>query len=264
MGNTMKFFNKAAVAAFAVTAMLSAAPASAQTITSISDLLNKVRSDAAATKAENQKRESEFRAKAGEQTALLKAARGELAALERQARQVQTTFDSNQGKIDGLTEELKAAQGDFGEVFGLARAKAGEFKATLDNSMITAQYPARTEVLGRVSESKALPSTDELNAIWQSMLGEIQAQRQVATFDAPVANEKDGASQSVTRVGPFAVFTADGRRFLEYKAGEKPGDIRLVALAKPAPKPLLSAAGKVAKAGAGELVYAPLLSLIHI
>lgn len=258
MGNTMKFFNKAAVAAFAATAMLSAAPASAQTITSISDLLNKVRSDAAATKAENQKREAEFRAKAGEQSALLKAARGELAALERQARQVQTTFDSNQGKIDGLTEELKAAQGDFGEVFGLARAKAGEFKATLDNSMITAQYPARTEVLGRVSESKALPSTDELNAIWQSMLGEIQAQRQVATFDAPVANEKDGASQSVTRVGPFAVFTADGRRFLEYKAGEKPSDIRLVALAKPAPKPLLSAASKVAKADAGELVYAPL------
>lgn len=257
MGKTMNFFTKTAVAAVAATAMLSAAPASAQ-ISSIGDLLNKVRADAAATRAENQKREAEFRAKAGEQAALLASARAELAALERQARQVQTTFDRNQGTIDNLTDELKAAQGDFGEVFGLARAKAGEFKATLDSSLITAQYPARTQVLGRVSESKALPSTDDLNAIWQSMLSEIKAQRQVATFDAPVANENDGASQSVTRVGPFAVFTADGRRFLEYKSAESPTDIRLVGLAKPAPKPLRTAAGKVANAGSGDLVYAPL------
>lgn len=257
MSKTMKFFTKTTVAAFAATAMLSAAPASAQ-ITSISDLLNKVRTESASTKAENQKREADFRAARNEQSQRLAAARGELAALEAQARRVQTTFDANQGRIDGLTEELKAAQGDFGEVFGLARAKAGEFKATLDSSLITAEYPNRTEVLGRVSNSKALPSTDDLNAIWQSMLGEIQAQRQVSTFDAPVANQNDGASQSVTRVGPFAVFTADGDTFLEYKAAENPGDITLRALPKAPPGPVVSAAKSVANASAGDTVYAPL------
>ena len=257
MGNTMKLFTKTTVAALAASVMLSAMPAGAQ-ITSISDLLNKVRTDSAATKAENTKREAEFRAKRNEQAKLLSDARRELAGLEAQARRVQTTFDANQRTIDGLTEELKAAQGDFGEVFGLARAKAGEFKATLDNSLITAEYPTRTEVLGRVSESKALPSTDDLNAIWQSMLGEIQAQRQVKTFDAPVANEGDGASQSVTRVGPFAVFTADGRRFLEYKPAQEAGDITLVGLPKPPSKPIVSAASAVANADSGELVYAPL------
>ncbi len=257
MGKTMKFFTKSAIAAFAATAMLTAAPASAQ-ISSISDLLNKVRSDAAATRAENQQREAEFRAKRNEQAALLAAARGELASLERRARQVQSTFDSNQVRIDALSEELKAAQGDFGEVFGLARAKAGEFKAMLDNSLITAEYPGRTEVLGRVSESKALPSTDDLNAIWQSMLNEIQAQRQVSTFEAPVANQSDGASQSVTRVGPFAVFTANGSQFLEYKPPSSPDDIALVSLPKPPSKPIVSAAKAVANADAGELVYAPI------
>lgn len=257
MGNTMKLFKKSAIAAIAATAMLSAAPASAQ-ITSISDLLNKVRSDAAATKAENQQREAEFRAKRNEQASLLASARSELAALERRARQVQSTFDANQVRIDGLDEELKDAQGEFRDVFGLARAKAGEFKATLDSSLITAEYPGRTEVLGRVSNSKALPSTEDLNAIWQSMLNEIQAQRQVSTFDAPVANKNDGAPQSVTRVGPFAVFTADGNQFLEYKAPSGPEDITLVSLPKPPSKPIQSAAKNVASAGAGELVYAPL------
>ena len=257
MSKTMKFFTNTTLAAVVATAMLSAAPASAQ-ITSISDLLSKVRSEAATTKAENQKREAEFRAKRNEQRSLLTSAQSELAGLEAKARRVQSTFDGNQRTIDGLTGELKAAQGDFGEVFGLARAKAGEFKATLDSSMITAQYPTRTEVLGRVSESKALPSTDDLNAIWQSMLTEIQAQRQVATFDAPVANQNDGAKQSVTRVGPFAIFTADGNNFLEYKQAEKPGDISLVLLPKAPPGPVVSAAKSVAGASAGDVVYAPL------
>lgn len=257
MGKTMKIFTKTAIAAFAATAMLSAAPASAQ-VTSISDLLNKVRSDAAATKAENQRREAEFRAKRNQQASLLASARGELAALERRAREVQSTFDANQRRIDVLSEELKAAQGDFGEVFGLARAKAGEFKATLDSSMITAEYPGRTEVLGRVAESKALPSTDDLNAIWQSMLNEIQAQREVSTFDAAVANQNDGASQSVTRVGPFAVFSADGSQFLEYKPPAEPGGIALVSLPKPPPGPVVAAAKNVAGASAGDLVYAPI------
>ncbi len=257
MGKTMKFFTKTAIAAFAATAMLTAAPAGAQ-ITSITDLLAKVRQDAESTKAENLRREAEFRAKANEQTQILAAARKELAALESRARQVQNTFDSNQVRIDRLSEELKIAQGDFGEVFGLARSKAGEFKATLDNSLITAEYPSRTAVLGRVAESKALPSTDDLNAIWQSMLNEIQAQRQVSTFEAAVANEGDGAKQAVTRVGPFAVFTADGSRFLEYKPAAEAGDITLVALPKPPSKPIVSAAKAVAKAKPGELVYAPI------
>ena len=85
----------------------------------------------------------------------------------------------------------------------------------MDSSLITAQYPKRTEVLGTVSESKALPDSDQLNAIWQSMLQEIKAQRQVATFSAPVANVDDGAMQSVTRVGPFSIFTAENADFLQ-------------------------------------------------
>jgi len=167
MSNKMKLFTKTTAAFVGAAVMLSATPASAQ-INSISDLLNKVRTDSAKTEAENRDREAKFRQRRNEQSSLLSSARGELAQLERKATSVQSSFDANGRTISRLEGELKAAQGDFGEVFGLARSKAGEFKAILDSSLITAEYPKRTEVLGTVAESKALPDSDQLNAIWQT------------------------------------------------------------------------------------------------
>ena len=253
----MKIFSKVTVAALSAAVLFTAMPASAQ-ITSVSALLDKVRQDAAKVDQENRQREQAFRERANQQEALLGQARGELARLEGQARQVEQSFAANRAEIDRLEGELRAAQGDFGEVFGLARSKAGEFKALLDNSLITSQFPNRTEILGRVAESKALPSADDLNAVWQTMIQEIKAQRQVATYDAPVANVNDGATQKVTRVGPFAVFTADKAEFLNYTApsGESDAKILLARLPKQPAAPIAAAAKKVTK-GSG-VVYAPI------
>lgn len=257
MSNKMKIFTKTTAAFIGAAVLLSAAPASAQ-INSISDLLNQVRSDSAKTDAENREREAKFRERRNQQAGLLSQARGELAQLERKAASVQSTFDANGNTISRLEGELRAAQGDFGEVFGLARSKAGEFKAILDSSLITSQYPARTQVLGTVAESKALPDSDQLNAIWQTMLQEIKAQRQVATFTAPVANVDDGAEQSVTRVGPFSIFTEKSADFLQYTPPS--GDEANVLLAKLPRQPggAISAAASDVANSSGGIVYAPI------
>jgi len=254
----MTFMKKLTAAAIGSAVFLSAAPMASAQISSVQDVLNKIRQDASKTEAENREREQRFRSRQGEQERLLREARAELSQLEGQAARVQRTFDANDARISTLTEQLKAAQGDFGEVFGLARSKAGEFKALLDNSLITAQYPTRTQVLGRVSESKALPNTDELNAIWQTMLEEIKAQRQVATFNAPVANIDDGAELSVTRVGPFAAFTSSGADFLGYKAVSDSNPIALSKLPKQPGGAINAAASDVNSASDGSLVYAPI------
>ncbi|WP_409433452.1 MotA/TolQ/ExbB proton channel family protein [Litorimonas sp. RW-G-Af-16] len=258
MSKTMKYFTNLTTAVIASAVMFSAVPASAQ-ISSVSDLLNKVRQDAAKTEAENREREARFRARANEQSALLNQARGELQQLERRAANVESSFAANRRTIDQLEGELRSAQGDFGEVFGLARSKAGEFKALLDSSLITAQYPTRSEVLGRVAESKALPSAEDLNAIWQTMLQEVKAQRQVATFEAPVANVNDGASQSVTRVGPFSVFTADSADFLGYTppSDQNDSNILLAKLPKQPGGQISAAAKKVTNTNSG-IVFAPI------
>ena len=257
MSNTMKFFKNATAALFGTAVMLSAMPASAQ-ISSIGSLLDQVRSDSAKTEQENRDREAKFRERRDTQSSQLSSAQSELSTLERKARSVQGSFDSNQRTVDRLEGELRAAQGDFGEVFGLARSKAGEFKAILDSSLITAQYPTRGEVLGRVAESKALPSSDDLNAIWQTMLQEIKAQRQVATFDAPVANVKDGEAQSVTRVGPFSIFTAGSADFLQYNAPAGDSAAPLLALLPKQPGGAISSAAKNVANGGGGVIYAPI------
>jgi biopolymer transport protein ExbB len=256
MSKTMNIFKKTAVIALGATVMLGG-PAQAQ-ISSVNDLLQKVRADAAKTASDNAAREREFKSNRDAQASKLNAARSELNALERQARSVQSTFDANQSKVTALEGELKAAQGDFGEVFGLARSKAGEFKATLDSSLITAQYPTRTNVLGLVAESKALPNTDQLNAIWKSMLSEIKYQRQVATFSTAVNNMDDNNEIDVTRIGPFAVFTKNGAQFLEYAAPKEEGILALTTLPRQPGGAVSKAASAVANAGAGELVFGPI------
>ena len=245
------------IAAFTMSAaILMSSPASGQ-IASIDALLQQVRSDSAKTQQENAKREAEFKARRDTQSSKLSSARAELAGLERQARSVQSTFDANERRVSALEGQLASAQGEFREVFGLARSKAGEFKATLDSSLISAQYPTRTNVLGRVAESKALPNTDELNTIWKSMLDEIKYQRQVATFTAGVNNLNDGAEVEVTRVGAFSVFTKSGADFLEYAAPKKEGVLALTTLPRQPGGVVSKAANAVVNAGAGHVVFAP-------
>ena len=251
----MKNFKK--TAAFVMgSAMMISAPAGAQ-INSVNDLLQKVRNDAAQQQQVNAQREAEFKARRDQQASLLRQARAELATLERQARNVQSTFDGNERRVSALKSQLKSEQGEFGEVFGLARSQAGQFKATLENSLINAQYPNRTKVLGVIAESEALPSTDQLNAIWHTMLTEMKAQRKVDTFEAPIANLNEGAPASVTRVGPFSIFTTDSAEFLEYKPTDKEGELPLTFLRKQPGGAVSSAASAVAGAGADSLVFGP-------
>jgi len=234
-----------------------AVPAGAQ-INSIDELLGKVRQDARTTKAENDRRVAEFSARRDQQADRLRTARAELNRLEAQVRRVERQFEANEGTIAQLDGELNSALGEFRDVFGLARQSAGEFKATLDSSLVSAQYPTRTEVLGKIANSKALPSSSELDAIWKTMLGEIAAQRQVVKFEANVGNSDDPAvPMELTRVGAFNVFTNDGGDFLEFKNTREPDVLPLTYLNKQPGGAISKAAKAVLGAGADDLVFGP-------
>ena len=261
MSVKMKFISKVTAAVFGSALLLSAVPASAQSITSVDGLLNDIRQNAAEVERQNRERIRIFSERANQRSAELSKAQQELRALENRAATVERSFASNRNQIDRLEDELRAAQGDFGEVFGLARSKAGEFKALLDSSLTTAEHPDRAKVLGRIAESKALPSAEDLDSIWKSMLNEIKYQREVSNFEAPVANIEDGAMQDVTRVGPFSVFTTNGSDFLDYSApsAESGDDAPLLSLLPRQPGGQVSSAAKnVTGATAGDVVYAPL------
>jgi len=255
MKTVMKKMTKTAAVAFGA-AVLMASPASAQ-VTSIDQLLQDVRNNSAQTAADNAQREAVFKERRDQQARLLREARSELATLERQASTVQATFDANERRVKALDAELTLAQGEFRNVFGLARTKASEFKATLDSSLISAEYDTRTVVLGDVAGSKALPDSDQLNAIWLVMLEEIKYQREVKTFKAPVNNYNDGKPVEITRVGAFDVFIKDNSNFLEYSIPVEKGVFALTALPRQPGGKITKAANAVSSASAGELTFGP-------
>ena len=120
MNVKMKFITKATAAVFGSAMLLSAGPALAQSggITSVDALLQDIRNNSAKVEQENRERLQRFQQQANRQTAELSKAQGELAQLERRAAEVERSFASNRNQISRLEEQLRAAQGDFGEVFG--------------------------------------------------------------------------------------------------------------------------------------------------
>lgn len=253
----MNIMKKCLVAMLAMSAFVVSAPeVQAQ---SISQILQDIQRDSAETLRENQQREAKFRQERDSRASLLAEARRELQTLESREATIRRQFGGNRSTIDRLTAERDSKTGEFNEVFGLSRTKATEFRAILDNSLVSAEMPDRSEKLKVIAESEALPSSEDLNLMYTTLLDEIKAQRQVKSFSAKVANHNNGEEVEVTRVGPFAVFTKDGGEFLSYT----PSAVSKGQLALMKPKTQIggrpnSAAAALGSATAGQIVDAPI------
>ena len=154
------------IAAVSIGAGVLAAPALAaqerEPVRSIQELLDRVRADSRDAAAENQRRLQEFRQRRDEQSALLRQAQGTLSALQAQAEQGRVQFEANSVAIAELDAELRAAQGEYGELFGAARQAAGEVAALIEGSLVSSQYPppARSaDRAGRVAHASRSPRT---------------------------------------------------------------------------------------------------------
>ena len=254
----MKMFKYCAVAVLAATSFVATAP-SADAQNSISEIYEQIRRDASKVAAENAERERKFRAERDQRASLLAEARAELRQLEQREATIRGQFSRNDGTIQRLTAERDAATGEFSEVFGLSRTKASEFRATLDNSMVSAELQGRTAELEKIANSKALPTTEQLNLMYTTMLDEIRAQREVKSFETSVANHNDGAPIQVTRVGPFAAFTKDGGEFLSYtSSAASRGQLPLSKPKRQRGGEPNEAAARVGAASGGDIVYAPI------
>jgi len=259
----MKTFTKL-LAAVSIGVSLTAGAAYAQSdrepVSSISELLDRVRADSRDAAAENQRRLQEFRAERSRQQQLLNQARNELAQLEATADANQEQFEANQARIDELDQELRAEQGEFGELFGAARQTAGEFASIIEGSIISAQFPERHRALEELATSRTLPERRELDRIWSVMIGEMNAQANVVTFNTSVLGLNDYEPVPVTRVGPFLAFAMDGGpQYVSYSTDENNPlqGYSLSVLATQPPGSLLNAAATLARADQGEIVAGP-------
>lgn len=258
----MKFNLKTLAAAVAFgAAFAGGAIAQQQPVSSISQLLDRVRSDVREASAENQQRLSEFRAERNQQTSLLAGARRELAALESQADSLEAQFEANSQQIAELAEELRLAQGEFGELFGVARQSAGEFGSLIEGSLISSQHPGRAAPLLELSNSRVLPTRTELDTIWRSITAEMIYQAEIASYSANVAN-LDCNNPVMTRVGVFVSYAVCGgeAHFTQWTIPENAGAgarYRLSALPSQPPANIRGAALGLYNAERGEITSGP-------
>ncbi len=247
-----------AIAAAAVAAStLFAAPVLAQPepAQSLSELLTRLQRETRQQSAEARQREQEFQNRADEQARLLAEAEAELEALLAEGQRLEEQFQENDARIIELDAELLEKQGDFGELFGVAKQSASELRALVNASVISAQYPGRGDEVGLVADTRRLPTRTQLDSIWKTYLTEMIHQRDVVTYTAEVIDTRGEARETeVTRLGAFNQWTnLGGLKFVNYDAGAP-----MKVIARAPAGALVDAARSVSRANPDRVVRGPI------
>jgi len=202
-------------AALAACAIVLAVPTQAN---ELQQLLQQIRSDVSRDRSRDAERLDAFRGDHARQLALLSDARARLEAAEAEQERLKAEFQANEDELTEQGEALRARSGQLGEVFGVVKQQAQELQGQLSDSLTTAQYPQREELLA-FAELKRIPSLAELEGLWFLLQQEMTATGEITAFTAPVVQPDGTRSEaSVMRIGPFTALTADGH-YLNYESG---------------------------------------------
>src|SRR6056297_1738736 len=216
----MKKFTNIAIAAwlaFPVSGFGQETVPEAQTL---QELLRQVEQAASEEARIDQQRLQEFRQQRAQQQQLLSEARAELRAQEQRSDRLNNQFDENERELAELSTTLNERMGNLGELFGVVRQVAGDMRSTVNDSLVSAQYPGRGEFYANLAERKEteLPNVDELRQMWIGMVREIAQSGQVVEFPADIVNS-DGEVVDRRQVARVGVFNAvSNGKFLQWDA----------------------------------------------
>jgi biopolymer transport protein ExbB len=186
-----------------------------QQITSLDQLLESVRETQQRQRELNAQRERDFLRDNKSQKELIAKAKREFERRQQENQPLFAVTEKNKGEIAALEAQLKALVQEMGDLSSTYREFAGDFSAVMQDSMITAQFPERSEALQELAAGDGQPTIDEIEALWLFLQQEMTEAGKVLTFETPVV-VADGTAQSrtVLRVGTFSAYV-DGD-FLRY------------------------------------------------
>ena len=184
-------------------------------ITNLDQLLESVRQSQRQQRELNAQRERDFLRDNKRQKELIAKAKKEFERRQQENQPLFAVTEKNKGEIAALEAQLKALVQEMGDLSSTYREFAGDFAAVMQDSMITAQFPERSEALQELAAGDGQPTIEEIEALWLFLQQEMTEAGKVLTFETPVV-VADGTSQSrtVLRVGTFSAY-ADGD-FLRY------------------------------------------------
>jgi biopolymer transport protein ExbB len=184
----------------------------------LDEALRNIRQERRAVSEQNRQREQEFLGQRNEQRAELARIRREVSQAEAEASRLEGLRNQNEREIQELNTQLTERQGEFSELFGAARSAASDLSEQLKDSLVSAQFPGRAEEMRELAQTERLPTIEQLEGLWFTMLREAGEQAKVVQFDAEViGTDNQPVDRQVTRVGPFTAFS-DGE-FLQFING---------------------------------------------
>ena len=179
-----------------------------QLASSLSDLLDLVENDRIAESAEYRQRLQEFEQNANRQQQILTTTEDRIVEQETRQNQLSDTFEENENTLAEKRETLRDRRGDLNELFGTLQGVAGDFLSTFENSLISAQYPGRTEAIEDFIEKAGSTISQleihEIERFWFFMQQEMTESARVVTYNGNVTLPNgDTANRRITRIGAF-------------------------------------------------------------
>ena len=169
----------------------------------LDQLLREVKKSQGVEAKINKSRESQFLADKNKQQHLLQSALVKLEKQEQLSNQLKSHLDINEQELTQLETKLKDRSGVLGELFGVAKQAAGDLKADLAQSIISAQFPDRAKKLDTLANNKALPTIGQLENLWFTLQHEMTESGKVVYYNTQIQATGQLQDAKVIRIGTF-------------------------------------------------------------
>lgn len=189
---------------------------------SLSELLELVRRGEIANLEAIRQREEVFQRNRANQQSELRRARDLQAREERRSEELEAQYERNENLIATEQERLTARLGSLRELFGVLQQVSGDTSGVFRGSIISAQFPNRTDWLDEFAQSMGksskLATIEEIENLWFLLQQEMTQSGKVIKFRAPVLDSSgERVERVVTRIGTFNI-TSDGS-YLKWDLG---------------------------------------------
>ncbi|MCB1662423.1 MAG: MotA/TolQ/ExbB proton channel family protein [Pseudomonadales bacterium] len=200
----------------------------------LDELLNRVKQGTAQDNKEQNAREAKFAREKQEQANLLAQAKKIRAQEEARSAKLEADYAANEIKLENKKQQLTERLGVLKELFGTVQGVAGDLSSTLNSSLVSAQYPGRTEFLDalikKMGSNTQLATIEELERVWYLLQQEMTETGRVARYTTTVVSPQgDRQEKEVIRVGAYNI-VSDGN-YLQY---DKDTETLLVLARQPA------------------------------
>lgn len=192
----------------------------------LDQLLDMVKKSQISESAEHKQREAEFARDKSNQANLLAQAKATRQAEEARSAALEKKYQEQDILVAAKKVQLNERLGSMKELFGHLTSTAGDLRATLGTSIVSAQYPSRGEFLDalieKMNSNTRLPDIEEIERLWFEVQREMVETGRVVKFNATVIKPSgEQAEQEVVRVGSYnlvsngAYLTFDGSKIQE-------------------------------------------------